>query len=252
VHADNLLAYKPSAQNDTCVVLLCYQQQIGSEWQLSGRGIFPGVAYWMAMRNMQTNGVRCLQLAMGALWLIVAGCSSSSSTATAPDILKVNLDTSKGPVVIELHRDWAPLGADHFYALVKSGFYDGARFFRVVPGFVVQFGLAADPAVTAKWKNMNLADDPVKQSNTTGMVTYATAGPNTRTTQVFINLADNQRLDSQGFAPFGRVISGMDIVQSFYSGYGEKPEQQLIEAQGNAYLQSQFPQLDYIKKATIQ
>ena len=206
----------------------------------------------MAMRNMQTNGVSCLQLAMGALRLIVAGCSSSSSTATAPDIFKVNLDTSKGPVVIEVHRDWAPLGADHFYALVKSGFYDGARFFRMVPGFVVQFGLAGDPAVTAKWKSMNLADDPVKQSNTTGMVTYATAGPNTRTTQVFINLADNQRLDSQGFAPFGRVISGMDIVQSFYSGYGEKPEQQLIEAQGNAYLQSQFPQLDYIKKATIQ
>jgi len=201
---------------------------------------------------MRTNSVMRFQPAMAALWLIVAGCSSSSSTATAPDIFKVNLDTSKGPVVIEVHRDWAPLGADHFYALVKSGFYDGARFFRVVPGFVVQFGLAADPAVTAKWKSMNLADDPVKQSNTTGMVTYATAGPNTRTTQVFINLADNQRLDSQGFAPFGRVISGMDIVQSFYAGYGEKPEQQLIEAQGNAYLQMQFPQLDYIKKATIQ
>ena len=204
------------------------------------------------MRNMQTHGVMRFRPALAAFWLIIAGCSSSSSTATAPDIFKVNLDTSKGPVVIEVHRDWAPLGADHFYELVKSGFYDGARFFRMVPGFVVQFGLAADPAVTAKWKNMNLADDPVKQSNTTGMVTYATAGPNTRTTQVFINLADNQRLDSQGFAPFGRVISGMDIVQGFYSGYGEKPDQQLLEAQGNAYLQSQFPQLDYIKKATIQ
>src|SRR5215469_9762720 len=205
-----------------------------------------------------------MRRALAAAFILAAmtGCSSPEPTKKeaaapakpekAPDIFKVNLDTSKGPVVIEVHRDWAPLGADHFYELVKSGFYDGARFFRMVPGFVVQFGLAADPAVTAKWKSMNLADDPVKQSNTTGMVTYATAGPNTRTTQVFINLADNQRLDSQGFAPFGRVISGMDIVQGFYSGYGEKPDQQLLEAQGNAYLQSQFPQLDYIKKATIQ
>jgi len=178
---------------------------------------------------------------------MLAGCSSS-----APSVYKVNLDTSRGPVVIEVHRDWAPIGADHFYTLVKSGYYDGARFFRVVPGFVVQFGLAADPATTAKWKDMNLPDDPVTQSNTPGMVTYATAGPNTRTTQLFINLGNNQRLDSQGFAPFGKVISGMDVVQNLYTGYGEKPDQGLIESSGNAYLQSQFPQLDYIKKAAIQ
>jgi peptidyl-prolyl cis-trans isomerase A (cyclophilin A) len=181
--------------------------------------------------------------------LTLAACSSSGR---APDIFKVNLDTSKGPVVIEVHRDWAPIGADHFYQLIKAGYYDGARFFRVVPGFVAQFGLAADPAVTAKWKDMNLQDDPVKESNTPGTLTYATAGPNTRTTQLFINLGNNQRLDGMGFAPFAKVISGMEAVQAINAGYGEAPQQPLIEAQGNAYLQSQFPQLDYIKKATIQ
>lgn len=182
--------------------------------------------------------------------LTLAACSSSSGRA--PDIFKVNLDTSKGPVVIEVHRDWAPIGADHFYQLIKAGYYDGARFFRVVPGFVAQFGLAADPAVTAKWKDMNLQDDPVKESNTPGTLTYATAGPNTRTTQLFINLGNNQRLDGMGFAPFAKVVSGMEAVQAINAGYGEAPQQPLIEAQGNAYLQSQFPQLDYIKKATIQ
>jgi peptidyl-prolyl cis-trans isomerase A (cyclophilin A) len=136
--------------------------------------------------------------------------------------------------------------------LIKAGYYDGARFFRVVPGFVAQFGLAADPAVTAKWKDMNLQDDPVKESNTPGTLTYATAGPNTRTTQLFINLGNNQRLDGMGFAPFAKVVSGMEAVQAINAGYGEAPQQPLIEAQGNAYLQSQFPQLDYIKKATIQ
>jgi peptidyl-prolyl cis-trans isomerase A (cyclophilin A) len=187
--------------------------------------------------------------------LALAACSSSSNKASenrAPDVFKVNLDTSKGPAVIEVHRDWAPIGADHFYQLVKAGYFDGARFFRVVPGFVVQFGLAPDPTVTAKWKDMNLQDDPVKESNTPGMVTYATAGPNTRTTQLFINLGNNQRLDGMGFAPFGKVISGMDAIQNVYAGYGESPQQPLIEAQGNAYLQSQFPMLDYIRKATIQ
>ena len=191
---------------------------------------------------------------------MVTGCSSSNDTkndakkeaAKSPDVYKVNLDTSKGTVVIEVHRDWAPIGADHFYELVKSGYYDGDRFFRVVPNFVVQFGIAADPQTTAKWKNANLQDDPVKESNTMGTVTYATAGPNTRTTQMFINLGDNQRLDGQGFAPIGRVVSGMDVVQKFFPGYGEQPDQQQIEGQGNAYLEKGFPQLDFIKKATIQ
>jgi peptidyl-prolyl cis-trans isomerase A (cyclophilin A) len=177
--------------------------------------------------------------------VLLVGCSSSANVVT------VNLDTSKGPVVIEVHRDWAPIGTDHFLALVKAGYYDGDRFFRVVPGFVVQFGINGDPAVTAKWRDMPLQDDPVTQSNTVGMVTYATSGPNTRTTQLFIDLADNQRLDSMGFAPFAKVVSGMDVVQNIYAGYDERPDQGLIEMQGNAYLQSQFPQLDYIRKATI-
>lgn len=194
--------------------------------------------------------------------LAFAGCSSSSSsgqTAHAPDLYKVNLDTSKGPVLIEVHRDWAPLGADRFYELVKSGFFDGARFFRVLPGFMAQFGIAGDPQVNAKWKDSNLQDDPVKQSNTPGMVTFAkTSLPNSRGTQLFINTGDNARLDSDGFAPIGKVISGLDVVQSFYNGYGEGapegngPDQGQIEAEGNAYLQSKFPMLDYIKKATIQ
>ena len=193
-------------------------------------------------------------------WLMLAGCSGSSQSkqaASVPDLFKVNLDTSKGPVVIEVHKDWAPLGAERFYQLVKSGYYDGARFFRVLPGFMAQFGIAADPQTTAKWKEANLQDDPVKQSNTRGMVTFATAGPNTRTTQMFINTGDNARLDGQGFAPIGKVISGQEAVESLFSGYGEGapsgrgPAQQLIEIQGNAYLEKDFPELDFIKKASI-
>jgi peptidyl-prolyl cis-trans isomerase A (cyclophilin A) len=178
--------------------------------------------------------------------------------AKTPDVFKIKLDTSKGPVVIEVHRDWAPLGADHLYDLVKHGYYDGSRFFRVLPGFMAQFGLAADPAVTAKWVNARIPDDPVTQHNTVGMLTYATAGPGTRTTQLFINMADNSRLDSQGFAPLGKVISGMDAVMSFYSGYGEGapsgagPDQQAITTQGNEYLQSRFPLLDFVKTATVE
>lgn len=201
--------------------------------------------------------------------LFLAGCSGSSqqpqsqstsqAPAHAPDIYKVNLDTSKGPVVIEVHRDWAPLGADHFYELVKSGYYDGARFFRVLPGFMAQFGVAADPKVTAKWKNANLQDEPVKQSNTRGMVTYAKSSlPNSRTTQLFINTGNNARLDSDGFSPFGQVVTGMEVVDQLYNGYGEGapqgrgPDQSQIEEQGNAYLEKDFPMLDYIRKATVQ
>jgi peptidyl-prolyl cis-trans isomerase A (cyclophilin A) len=169
----------------------------------------------------------------------------------APATFNVAFDTTKGPMVVEVHRDWAPIGADHFYELVKSGYFDGCRFFRVVSNFVVQFGLAADPAVTRKWKEPPLADDRVLQHNVRGTLVYATAGPNTRTTQLFINLVDNSRLDADGFAPFGTVTSGMDAVDGIYPGYGEAPQQPLIESQGNAYLQ-QFPKLDFIRKATIQ
>src|SRR5580658_1905042 len=170
----------------------------------------------------------------------------------APATFKVRFDTSKGPFEVEVHRDWAPLGADHFYALVKSGYFDGARFFRVVPNFVVQFGLAADPAVTRKW-NTPIVDDPVTQTNRLGSIVYATAGPNTRTTQLFINLRSNQSLDSQGFAPFGMVLgNGMSVVQQIYSGYGQQPDQGAITSEGNAYINSSFPKLDYIKRATIE
>ncbi len=170
----------------------------------------------------------------------------------APAAFTVTFDTTKGPVVVEVHRDWAPIGADRFYELVKSGYFDGCRFFRVVPNFIVQFGIAADPAVTRKWKDANLADERVLRHNVRGTLVYAKAGPNTRTTQLFLNLVDNtQSLDPQGFSPFAMVTSGMDAVDAIYPGYGEAPQQPLIESQGNAYLQ-QFPKLDFIRKATIQ
>ncbi|MFN7993885.1 MAG: peptidylprolyl isomerase [Bryobacteraceae bacterium] len=175
-----------------------------------------------------------------------------ADTNKVPATFKVKLDTSKGPIEIEVHRDWAPRGADQFYKLVKSGFYDSARFFRVVPNFVVQFGLAANPATTKKWEKP-IPDDPVLQTNRVGSIVYATAGPNTRTTQLFINLRSNQMLDSQGFAPFGMVLGdGMKIVQEIYAGYGEQPDQDAITHQGNAYLTGKFPKLDFIKKATIE
>jgi len=175
----------------------------------------------------------------------------------APAVYKVNVETSKGPFVIEVHRDWAPVGADRFYNLVKNGFYDNDRFFRVIAGFMVQFGVNGDPKVSAVWREANIKDDPVRQSNSRGMITFATAGPNTRTTQVFINFADNGALDRMGFAPFGRVVSGMNVVDALYSGYGEGaprgsgPDQQRVQSQGNAYLTHDFAKLDYIKKASI-
>jgi len=175
----------------------------------------------------------------------------------APPVYKVNVETSKGPFVLEIHRDWAPVGADRFYNLVKSGFYDNDRFFRVISGFMVQFGINGDPKISAVWREANIKDDPVRQSNSRGMITFATAGPNTRTTQVFINFADNGALDRMGFAPFGRVVSGMNVVDALYNGYGEGaprgngPDQGRIQTQGNAYLTHDFGKLDYIKKATI-
>lgn len=170
---------------------------------------------------------------------------------TAPNVYRVKFETSKGDFTVEVTRAWAPLGADRFYNLVKDGFYDDARFFRVIQGFMAQFGIHGDPQVSARWRTARIQDDPVKQSNTRGMVTFAMGGPNTRTTQLFINFGDNSRLDGQGFPPFGRVVLGMDVVDKINSEYGETPNQGMIQQQGSAYLTAQFPRLDYIKKATI-
>ncbi len=181
----------------------------------------------------------------------------ASLNEKAPAVYKAKFDTSKGPFVIEVNRDWAPRGADRFYNLVKNGFFDNARFFRVIEGFMVQFGINGDPGIAGVWRDADIKDDPVKQSNARGTITFATAGPNTRTTQVFINFADNAPLDGQGFAPFGKVVSGMEVVDSLYNGYGEGapngngPDQGRIQQQGNAYLQQDFPKLDFIKTATI-
>jgi peptidyl-prolyl cis-trans isomerase A (cyclophilin A) len=178
-------------------------------------------------------------------------------TEQAPATYKARFDTSKGIFVIQVHRAWAPKGADRFYNLVKNGFYDDVRFFRVISGFMVQFGINGDPAVQANWRTARIEDDPVTQSNERGMITFATSGPNSRTTQVFINFVDNGNLDRLGFAPFGRVVSGMNVVDALNHEYGEGPpggrgpDQARMQKQGNAYLTKSFPRLDYVKKATI-
>jgi len=178
--------------------------------------------------------------------------ASPANQGPAPDTYRARFQTSAGDFTVEVTRAWAPLGADRLYHLIRSGFFDGDRFFRVLPGFVVQFGLNGAPRVNAAWHNASITDDPVTQHNTAGTIVFATAGPNTRTTQLFINYADNTRLDQMGFAPMGRVVDGMEVVQKIYSEYGQTPDQGLIETQGNAYLTQAFPKLDYIKTATIQ
>ena len=187
----------------------------------------------------------------------VAGQASlktpSSLTEQAPATYKAAFDTSVGTFVITVHRAWAPLGADRFYNLVKNGFFDETRFFRVVPNFMVQFGINGDPAIASAWMPARLKDDPSSgHSNKKGYVTFATSGPNSRTTQVFINFKDNTFLDSQGFSPFGEVTSGMDVVEKITDQYGEKPNQGQIQSTGNTYLKASFPKLDYVKKATIE
>ncbi len=175
----------------------------------------------------------------------------------SPQSFKVKFKTTKGDFIIEIKREWAPKGADRFYNLVKNGFYNDAAFFRVIPDFVVQFGINANPEISIKWYNQNIEDDPVKISNTKGTISFATRGPNTRTTQIFINLKDNTRLDSMGFSPFAKVIEGMEIVEKLYAGYGEGepygqgPSQQKIQMEGNNYLKKNFPLLDYIISAEL-
>ena len=206
-----------------------------------------------------------LAVAAGLALLALPALAQSSKLANpaalteqAPARYKAKFETSKGVFVLELTRAWAPRGADRFYNLVKNGFFDNARFFRVISGFMVQFGINGDPAISAKWREANIKDDPVRQSNRRGTISFATAGPNTRTTQVFINFGDNSNLDGMGFAPFGKVVSGMKVVDALYAGYGEGapngrgPDQGRLQAQGNAYLIKDYPRMDYIKKATIE
>lgn len=200
---------------------------------------------------------------------LISGCAAEAASrskmlldpakleAKAPDVFAAEFETSKGSFVIEVHREWAPNGADRFYNLVSNGYYDGVRFFRVVSGFMAQFGINGDPKVNAAWQPSTIPDDAVNQSNIRGMVTFAMRGPDTRTTQIFINYVDNARLDSMGFAPFGKVIEGMDVVDALHAGYGEGaprgrgPAQDRIQSEGNTYLEAEFPELDFVKKAVI-
>lgn len=226
-------------------------------------------------------------LLLSALALLLAGCPSPNGSAaaasgdgtgdakeasaglldpeaaaqTAPDTFVVRFETTKGTVRAEFQRAWAPKGADRIYSLVKAGYYDGCRFFRVLNSprpFMAQFGINGDPAVNAVWSEAMISDDEVKQSNSRGMVTFAMGGPNTRTTQLFINYADNRNLDGMGFSPVGKVIEGMEVVDAFYGGYGEGaprgpgPDQGRIQSEGNAYLDQAFPKLDAIKTATVE
>ena len=221
----------------------------------------------------------CL-LSISALFVLSAGCKKSAEGASAAkpsaptvkpsidkpqtlnerasDVYRARFATSKGDFVIEVHRDWAPLGADRFFNLVKYGYFNDTRFFRVVSGFMAQIGIHGKPDMNTAWREARIADDPVKKSNLRGFVSFATAGPGTRTTQFFINFADsNSRLDGMGFAPFGQVVSGMEVVNALYAEYGEGapqgrgPHQGRIQYEGNAYLVRDFPQLDYVKEATI-
>jgi peptidyl-prolyl cis-trans isomerase A (cyclophilin A) len=189
---------------------------------------------------------------------VLLDLSDAAWKEKAPDTFKAKFSTSKGDFTILVERAWSPLGADRFYCLVKNGYYDDVRFFRVVEGFMAQFGIHGNPEVNKVWREASIKDDPVVKSNLRGWVTYAMRGPNTRTTQLFINYADkNKMLDGQGFSPFGQVVEGMEVVDKLYSGYGEGaprgsgPNQMRIQSEGNAYLSKEFKDLDYVKSARI-
>src|ERR1051325_4101202 len=194
-----------------------------------------------------------------ALFVATTACAQEAGplrnpgalTEQAPPTFSVAFDTSKGRFVATVHRDWAPLGADRFYNLVKAGFFNDVPSFRVIGGQLAQFGMHGDPGVQAAWRNADIQDDPVRHSNVRGTISFASRGPNTRTTQLFINLRDNSPYDRLGFSPFAEIVSGMEIVDQLYAGYEERPEQPLIDEEGNTYLTRAFPDLDYILKTTI-
>ncbi len=211
-------------------------------------------------------------LALLALPFVAVGCddkpppsptpgaalsSPTTPDAAAPESFRVEFETTKGEFTVEVTRAWAPRGADRFHRLVTEGYFTDIRFFRVLPGFMAQFGLSGDPALNARMDSMRISDDPVAQSNKRGTLTFATAGPNTRSNQLFINYGDNVRLDEMGFSPLGRVVDGMDVVDALYGEYGEGvpngagPSQDSIAKKGNEYLQRAFPRLDHIKSAAI-
>ena len=181
----------------------------------------------------------------------------AQATETAPDSFKVKFTTTVGDFVIEAKRDWSPNGVDRLFNLVKIGYYKDVAFFRVISGFMVQFGIHGDPRVNTVWRDAKLKDDPVKESNKPGYVTFAMAGPDTRTSQLFINFGDNSRLDGMKFSPIAKVVEGMEVVNKIYSGYGEGaprgrgPSQGLMQSKGNSYLKEAFPKMDYIKNAEI-
>jgi peptidyl-prolyl cis-trans isomerase A (cyclophilin A) len=186
--------------------------------------------------------------------ILVSLIAASPAAAKAPNTYTVAFTTTKGTFDVAVTRAWAPKGADHFYDLVRAHYYDGNRLFRVLPGFVVQFGIAPNPAVSRKWVNATIADDPVKHSNVLGTITFANTGaPHSRSTQVFVNLGNNARLDATGFAPFGKVTRGMSVIHKLYSGYGEQPTgtQQQMTEQGDAFVKTTFPKLDRVLRARI-
>lgn len=181
------------------------------------------------------------------------------ATAKAPDVFRAKFTTTRGVFVVEVHREWAPHGADRFYNLVKLGFFDDTRFFRVIEGFMAQFGISGDPQVSAMWRTANIEDDPVVKSNTHGWMTFAqTSEKNSRSTQVFINFGDNSRLDQSRFAPFGQIVQGLGVVDALYHGYGEGkpqgngPDQGRVQESGNRYLDEEFPWLDRVLSTQIQ
>src|SRR5262249_18795200 len=249
-----------------------------ARWRFFARGS----TVWTTASDLTSSfDVIGTRIAGGAFWLAAIfilwslGAASVESTQSgqaqlmhpegnswkqmAPALFRVRVETSKGEFVIEARRSWAPVGADRLYNLVRAGFFDDSRFFRVRAGFIVQFGIAGDPAVAAVWRNQTIEDDPPRQSNTRGTTAYAMTGPDTRTTQLYINLGDNSRLDSQGFAPIGSVIAGMEVVDRLYSGYDESAgggmrggkQGKLFEG-GNAYLDREFPMLDKLLRARIE